>query len=123
MRLVTVIAGALLGCVVACCLGFVLSMHFDSYVPSAIMLLVMPTGGAYVGGLRSGPQLVKIAAYAVLTWTLAIGLQPSVSRILKQGEPRIHSKYLAISYIPATLLATLGAGFAVDPRKKDDDLL
>ncbi|WP_442481954.1 hypothetical protein [Aeoliella sp. SH292] len=114
MQLLLVLTATGLGCILAAALGLPASILLDSAIPAGLAITFLPALGTYVGGIRVPQQLAKIALYALTVWVLCSLLEPVVARATTDGErvPDFTWWYGAMAFVPASLLALIGAGFA-----------
>jgi len=113
LRLVFVLSATAAGCLLAFVSGVWLSAYFNSDVPAILAATMLPTFGAMVGGVRNRRQLLKVAMFALIGWLLGYTLQPAISGRHNADIPSIIENWVATAFVPSSLLALIGASFAV----------
>lgn len=121
-RLMLVLLGTSVGCGLAAAVGYWGAMFFDSISPALVAMAVLPAAGSWLAGVRDPDQLFKIAVYAVVVWLLCFSLRPRVAGRFPPGKPNPNDRVMAFTFVPASLLAVIGAGFACrTPKVRDLD--
>lgn len=112
LRLFYVLLSTLAGCGLAAAIGYWAAVRLDSITPAVVAMAVLPAAGAWLGRVRDPNQLLKIAAYGVIVWSLCFMLRPRVAGKVPPDTPRVHVRWVAMAFVPSSLLAVIGAGFA-----------
>lgn len=112
LRLLVVLLSTSAGCGLAAAIGYWGAIVFDAITPAVVAMAVLPAAGAWLAGVREPNQLLKIAAYGVVVWLLCFMLEPAVSGRVLPGTPKVHAWWVAIAFVPSSLLTVIGAGFA-----------
>lgn len=117
-RMPVVLLSTSAACGLAAAIGYWGAASIGSVAPSVLSMLLLPAAGAWIAKVRSPNQLLKIAAYGVVGWYLCNSVQPAVSGKFNGGHPDVNSRWAVIAFVPASLLAVVGAGFACREESK-----
>lgn len=112
LKLLLVVLSTSIGCGLAAVIGYWASMRMDSAVPAVLAMAILPAAGAWLAGIRNPNQLLKIAAYGVGVFLLCYALRPRVAGRFPPGKPNPNDRVSAYMFVPSSLLAVIGAGFA-----------
>lgn len=119
VKRLTLQVAVLLGSSLACCVGLATGIAFDTAFIAWISAATFPLVCVYVLGLRDGRQLVKLACYAAIGWTLCFVLAPARSESKESRARRIAADPLSGKgwYIHSTVASwiMLSVGIAFVP--------
>ncbi|WP_425397630.1 hypothetical protein [Aeoliella sp.] len=112
LKLLLVVLSTSIGCGLAATIGYWGETRIGSAVPAVLAMAILPAVGAWFAGIRDPDQLLKIAAYGVGVFLLCYALRPRVAGRFPPGKPNPNDRVSAYMFVPSSLLAVIGAGFA-----------
>ncbi len=117
----------LIGCVVGALTALLVMLTLDAPILSMLCAALFPAIACSIAGIIDKKQLGKIAFYAVIGWTLAYMLQPTVSQTAASHARRIvslplvgHEWQIAAS-IASTVMALVGVCFVPGNAEPTDN--
>ena len=118
MKRLSLVSACLIGSVIAGGLGLAAGIAWNTWTVACTCSVVVPTTAVYLAGLRDHSQLIKIATFALLGWSLSSTLGPSVSQGPQSRARRIAADplkghgWLISCAAMSCLIASVGVWYA-----------